>query len=109
MPSLADRSRCLAGTEVAEAADVEADAEENPGTFVGVTDEEVIEVEVIEVEVIEVEVIEVEVFEEGEIELVVARMLLTTLSGMRACPSTANCPRWLSQQVVFTSALVRAQ
>ena len=73
----------MAGTEVVEAADVGAETEESFGTFVGVTD----------VEVIEVEVIDVEVIEEGEFELVVARMLLTTLSGMRACPSTANCPR----------------
>ena len=35
---------------------------------------------------------DVEEFVEEAVEVPVARMLLTRLAGMRACPSTANCP-----------------
>ena len=39
-----------------------------------------------------------------------ARMLLTALSGMRACPRMGYCPwRLSSQHVAFKSSLVRGQ
>ena len=44
-----------------------------------------------------------------EVRLLVARMLLTTLSGMGACPGCAHLPTWLSQHVVFTSFSFRGQ
>ena len=43
------------------------------------------------------------------VEFTVARILLNTLGEMRSCPSVANSPSWLSQQVVFTSLFVRGQ
>lgn len=46
---------------------------------------------------------------EEAVEVPVARMLLTTLTGIRACPSAANSPRCSSQHVVFTASLARGQ
>lgn len=46
---------------------------------------------------------------EEAVEVPVARILLTTLTGIRACPSAANSPRCSSQHVIFTTSLVRGQ
>ena len=46
---------------------------------------------------------------EEVVEFTVARILLSTLGEMRSCPTAPNSPRWLSQQVVFTSLFVRGQ
>lgn len=46
---------------------------------------------------------------EKAVEFPIAWMLLTTLTGIRACPSAANSPRCSSQHVVFTTSLARGQ